>query len=92
MWLFAALLAWPALVSGLAAALLPDLGGSGLDFDPEPVPAGARVLGWVLAISWAVFPLLTALWARRVWLGYLLLGLALCAVTGGVGLVQQGIL
>lgn len=39
-----------------------------------------------------VLPVLTARWARKAWLGYVLLGLALCAGVGVVGLVQLGIL
>lgn len=92
MWLASALLAWPGLVSGLAAVVLPDLGSAGLDFEVEGPPAYTRVVGWVLLLGAVVLPLMTARWARKMWLGYLLLGLALCGLVGVVGLVQQGVL
>lgn len=50
-----------------------------------------RVLSAVGAVGALALPFLTARWARKAWLGYLLLGMALCVVVLMLGLLIFGI-
>lgn len=56
---------------------------------PGPAP---RVIAGILAIITLALPPLTLRWARKKWLGYLLLGLALSGVGSIAGLVMIGVL
>ena len=92
MGLLAFLVAAPGPLAGLAWLVLPDLDSSGLDVEIAAPSPWLTVFAVVQVAAGLVLPVLTARWARKAWLGYVLLGLALCAGVGVVGLVQLGIL
>lgn len=52
----------------------------------------STIAAWVGLVALVALPVLTTVWARRVWLGYMLLGLVLSTVGGMAGLVWVGIL
>ncbi|MEZ5084688.1 MAG: hypothetical protein R2722_00035 [Tessaracoccus sp.] len=99
---------WPgALGCGIASLLLSGLGTLGLliyvtlpvdnvggtDFLPGEGPSlVSTIAAWVGLVALVALPVLTTVWARRVWLGYMLLGLVLSTVGGMAGLVWVGIL
>lgn len=77
----------------LVYLLLPVDNQSGTDQLLSSVPAtGSIVAAAAGALALLALPVLTTLWARRAWLGYVLLGLVLSAVGGVAGLVWIGIL
>lgn len=92
MGVLALLVASPALLAGQWAFALVGDDSAGLDHEvaaPGPWP---QVLGWVLLTLPLTVAVLTGRWARKKWLGYLLLGLTLSAVLGVTGLVLMGFL
>ena len=90
--LAALLLGSAALVTGVAYLVIPPSTSAGVDFEIASPPVWKFVAFGVQALACLVLPVLTVAWARRRWLGYVLLGLALSAGLGVVGLVQLGIL
>ncbi|GAA4894215.1 hypothetical protein GCM10025789_09300 [Tessaracoccus lubricantis] len=89
--LLSLLLVAPGTVAGLIVLLIPDTGGAGVDFSVDTVPLWQQVFAWVAIAAAVVLPFLTALWARRAWLGYVLLSLGLSLVVGVIGLGLFGI-
>lgn len=90
--LLALVLLLPGAAAGLVALLIPDTGGAGTDRVIGTTPLWVRIFGAVGVASMLVLPLLVLRWARRTWLGYVLLGLALSALIGAIGLGLFGII
>jgi len=88
----ALLLAAAGTLTGLAYVILAPADSAGIDFEIAAPPLWKSIAFGVQALAGLVLPVLTVLWARRRWAGYVLLGLGLAAVSGVVGLVQLGIL
>lgn len=98
---------WPgALGLGLASALMvvagsfttivyvlltADVSGTDKTATSTGPNTAVRIVGGVLAIAMWALPVLTVVWARRKWLGYLLLGLALSVGCFVLGLGMMGI-
>lgn len=90
--LLALILVLPGAAAGLVALLIPDTGSAGTDRAIGTTPVWVRVFG-ALAVSSAVaLPLLVLRWARKTWLGYLLLGLGLSLLIGAIGLGLFGVI
>jgi hypothetical protein len=89
----AALAVLPAVFGWLLYAFYPIENQAGIDMrvDSGP-PAALRWAAAVAALAFAALPVLVARWARKAWLGYLLLGALLCIVVLAVGLWMFGIL
>lgn len=85
-------LAAPGLLTGLAWLLLPGADSSGLDEEIVAPSPWLGVLAGLQVVASLLLPALSLRWAKKAWLGYLLLGLALCSALGVVGLVQMGVL
>lgn len=99
---------WPgALGCGFASLLLGGLGTlslliyvalpidniAGTDIITDAAPSTVSVIAaWMVLFALLALPVSTTVWARRTWLGYTLLGLALSAVGGIAGLIWTGIL
>lgn len=56
------------------------------------VPVASVVAAWAMLVVLLALPVLTMVWARRIWLGYTLLGLGMSATGGIAGLIWTGIL
>ena len=82
----------PGVLALVGTALLPADDSAGVDVQLSGPGAVVRVLAAVTGVSSLALPVLTVRWARKRWLGYLLLGLALGGVVGAIGLGMLGIL
>src|SRR5699024_5883362 len=89
--LLSLLLVLPGALAGLLTLLIPDTGGAGVDFAVEEAPLWHRVFGIISLAAAVVLPFLTVRWARRTWLGYVLLALGLSFVFGAIGLGLFGV-
>ncbi|HMR50374.1 MAG TPA: hypothetical protein PKE40_14130 [Arachnia sp.] len=56
------------------------------------VPVASVVAAWAALAVLLALPVLTTVWARRIWLGYTLLGLGMGALGGVAGLLWSGVL
>lgn len=99
---------WPgALGAGLGALVLGSAGWLGLliyvtlpvdnqvgvdQVISSEVPVASVVAAWAMLVVLLALPVLTMVWARRIWLGYTLLGLGMSATGGIAGLIWTGIL
>lgn len=92
MGLCAALLASAGTAVGLIGLFVPVAGIQGTDQQAVAAPGWLFPLSLGLVAAGVALPVLTALWARRRWAGFVLLGLGLSVVVGAVGLVQFGLL
>ncbi|MDO5678384.1 MAG: hypothetical protein Q4G35_12860 [Propionibacteriaceae bacterium] len=92
MGLLSLVLVLPGALAGLATFLIGDTGAAGIDFEAATTPLWMRIFGGLAVASLAVLPALTVRWARKTWLGYLLLGLSISFVIGAIGLGLFGIL
>lgn len=93
MGLAAFLIAAPGLLAGRwALALRGEEGTAGLDHEVSDPGRGPFILGMVLIVFSLGFPVLTGRWAKKKWLGYVMVGMALCALLGATGLALMGIL
>ena len=90
--LIAFLIAAPGLLAAQLALALRAEDSAGLDHEVTGPGLWPRVLALALIVAALAFPILTGRWGRKKWLGYLLLGLALSAVVGVVGLTLLGVL
>lgn len=84
--LLSLLLLLPGGAAGLVALLIPDTGGAGVDFEVATTPLWVRIFGALGVASLVVVPLLILRWARKTWLGYVLVGFGLSLLIGAVGL------
>lgn len=89
--LASALLASAGFITGLFGLLVPDTRNVGTDRQAPEIPWWLLPLSLTLVAAAVALPVLTTLWARRRWAGFVLLGLGLSSVVGFVGLVQVGI-
>lgn len=71
---------------------LPFDDSAGLTFEVTGPDMTWRAIGAGVAIASLALPVLTVRWARKKWLGYLLLGLGLSGVASVTGLVLLGVL
>ncbi|WP_040283757.1 hypothetical protein [Tessaracoccus massiliensis] len=90
--LLSLLLALPGALAGLIVLTIPDTGGAGVDFQVDDIPLWHRIFAVIALVAVVVLPILTTRWARKAWLGYVLLGSALSFLVGAVGLGLFGIL
>lgn len=90
--LISLILVLPGALAGLATFLIPDTGGAGVDFQVATTPVWMQIFGGFALAAALVLPVLTLRWARRTWLGYVLLGLGLSLVLGLVGLGLFGVI
>ncbi len=80
-------------ISLLVYVALPVDNIAGTDIVTDTAPSTvSMVVALIGAVVLLALPVLTTVWARRIWLGYMLLGLTLSAVGGIAGLVWMGIL
>lgn len=86
------LLALPGMVTLIGTALLPAADSAGIDVEVAGPGIVVRILAVLGGVAALAMPFLTVRWARRKWAGYVLLGLALSALAGAVGLGMLGIL
>lgn len=92
MGLISFLLVSPALLAAQLALSLQSVDTAGLDHEVTGPGLAPRILAIVMTAASLVLPVLTGRWARKTWLGYLLLGLALSVALGVVGLGLMGFL
>lgn len=90
--LLAVALLLPGAGAGLATLLIPDTGGAGTDRVVGGTPLWVRIFGALGVASLVVLPVLTVRWARKTWLGYVLLTLGLSLLVGAIGLGLFGII
>lgn len=90
--LLSLVLVLPGALAGFIVLTIPDTGGSGIDVEAGVVPLWHRIFAVIALVALVVLPVLTTRWARKTWLGYVLLGSALSFVVGAVGLGMFGII
>lgn len=73
-------------------AVLSATDASGTDMTVESLSNTPRVLSALLALSFLVLPVLTVYFARKKWLGWLLVALGASFLVMCFGLVQLGVL
>lgn len=78
-------------VVGMVGLFIPAAGVQGTDRQEVTAPGWLIPLSLTLLAAGLLLPVLTLLWARRRWAGFVLLGLVLSAVVGFIGLAQLGI-
>ena len=72
--------------------LVPEVDTAGVDQPLTGPGAGPRIVMAVLGSASLALPVLTVRWARKIWLGYTLLGVTLSGVFCVAGLVLLGLL
>ena len=85
-------LALPGTVTLIGTALLPAEDSAAIDVQVSGPGLGLRIAAALGGGAALALPVLTLRWARKRWLGYVLLGLAASALAGAVGLGMLGIL
>lgn len=80
------------MLTGAIGLLVPPPDQTGIDFEVQTQPLWMTLLWAAQVLAGVTLIVLTVVWARRKWAGYVLLGLGLSAVIGVVGLAQFGIL
>lgn len=84
--------ALPGVVALVGTALLPAEDALGIDVVRNGPGTLTRAVMIALAVAVLAVPVLTTVWARKKWAGYVLLGVGASIVVGCIGLAMLGIL